>query len=81
MKPPAHIDDSRAIDDEVYEPEQLVLSDLINRVLDKGVVITSNITISIAGVELIQLDLRLLVSSVATLAARANVPVRSHPHP
>jgi hypothetical protein len=74
--------------DEYDEGEQLVLSDLINRVLDKGVVISSNITISIAGVDLIQLDLRLLISSVATLTQRAeqaakrgNVPVRSGPRP
>jgi hypothetical protein len=80
MKPPAPAD-SGSVVDEIYEPEQLVLSDLINRVLDKGVVISSNITISIAGIELIQLDLRLLVSSVATLGARANLPVRSHPRP
>jgi hypothetical protein len=56
--------------EEVDESEQLVLSDLINRVLDKGVVISSNIIISIADVDLIQLDLRLLVSSVAALQRR-----------
>jgi len=72
--------------EEVYESEQLVLSDLINRVLDKGVVISANITISIADIDLIQLDLRLLISSVATLAERSkhsvkrgHVPLRSHP--
>ena len=53
------------------EPEQLVLSDLLNRVLDKGVVISAHVTISIADIDLIQLDLRLLISSVATLAIRA----------
>ena len=81
MKLPVPADGASVVDEEIYEPEQLVLSDLINRVLDKGVVISSNITISIAGIELIQLDLRLLVSSVATLGARANLPVRSHPRP
>lgn len=72
--------------DEIYEPEALVLSDLINRVLDKGVVIHSHITISIADIDLIQLDLRLLISSVATLqqratntARRADLPVRVDP--
>ena len=55
----------------VDEPEQLVLSDLVNRVLDKGVVITANVTISIADIDLIQLDLRLLISSVAALTKRA----------
>lgn len=54
------------------EPEQLVLSDLLNRVLDKGVVISAHVTISIADIDLIQLDLRLLISSVATLARRAD---------
>lgn len=51
--------------------QQLILSDLINRVLDKGVLIHSHIMISIADIDLIQLDLRLLISSVATLTHRA----------
>jgi hypothetical protein len=72
--------------EEADESEQLVLSDLINRVLDKGVVISSHITISIADVDLIQLDLKLLVSSVATLQRRAqekgaNVPLRPDSQP
>jgi hypothetical protein len=71
--------DSEALE-EFFEPEQIVLSDLLNRVLDKGVVISAEIRISIANVDLIQLDLKLLVSSVATLTkraeARAHLPVR-----
>jgi len=74
--------------EDIYEPEQLVLSDLINRVLDKGVVISANITISIADIDLIQLDLRLLISSVTALtkrveeqAKRGDLPVRSHSRP
>ena len=65
-------------DDDDLLPEQLVLSDLVSRVLDKGVVIHSFITISIADVDLVQLDLRLLISSVATLQqrARANAALR-----
>ena len=62
--------DELVLAEESYGPEQLVLSDLINRVLDKGVVISSTITIGIADVDLIQLDLRLLISSVATLQQR-----------
>jgi len=57
--------------EESDDSETLVLSDLINRVLDKGVVISSHITISIADVDLIQLDLKLIVSAVATLQRRA----------
>jgi hypothetical protein len=74
--------------EEIHESGQLVLSDLINRVLDKGVVISANITISIADIDLIQLDLRLLISSVTTLKQRSEkaaklgyLPVRSHPRP
>jgi hypothetical protein len=73
---------------EVFDSEQLLLSDLVNRVLDKGVVISSHIIISVAGVDLIQLDLKLLISSVATMqqrkeaaAKRAKLPVRSNPRP
>jgi hypothetical protein len=74
--------------EEIDESEQLVLSDLINRVLDKGVVISANIMISIADVDLIQLDLRLLISSVTALTKRADdqakrgdLPVRAHSRP
>ncbi len=78
-----------AADDlDVFDSEQLLLSDLVNRVLDKGVVISSNIIISVAGVDLIQLDLKLLISSVATLqqrkeatAKRAKLLVRTNSRP
>ncbi|MGH7638883.1 MAG: gas vesicle protein [Gemmatimonadaceae bacterium] len=62
----------QADDLEIYEEDQLVLSDLINRVLDKGVVISAHVTISIADIDLIQLDLRLLISSFATLMTRTD---------
>jgi hypothetical protein len=45
---------------------QLVLGDLLNTVLDKGVVISGQVTISIADIDLLMLDLRLLLSSVQT---------------
>lgn len=70
--------------EEIYEPEQLILSDLINRVLDKGVVINAEITISIADIDLIQLDLKVLISSLATLQRRAkrdDLLVRPDPRP
>jgi hypothetical protein len=75
--------------EEIYEGQQLVLSDLINRVLDKGVVISANITIGIADIDLIQLDLRLLISSVTTLQRRmakeakerGDLSVRPRPRP
>jgi gas vesicle structural protein len=62
--------------EEREEPEQLILSDLINRVLDKGVVITANVMISIADIDLVQLDLRLFLTSVATRSSRDDVSLR-----
>jgi gas vesicle protein GvpA/GvpJ/GvpM family len=50
------------------EEEPLVLSDLLNRVLDKGVVISGEVTIAVAGVDLVRLDLRLLLVAVERLA-------------
>lgn len=53
-----------------HHPRQRVpLVDLLDRVLAKGVVLTGDLTICIADVELIRLSLRLLLSSV-----RAELP-------
>jgi hypothetical protein len=45
--------------------EQNSLTDLVNRVLDKGVVITGNITISVAGIDLIYLGLSAVLTSIS----------------
>jgi hypothetical protein len=52
--------------DEEIDDEQLILGDLLNHVLDKGVVITGSVTISIADVDLLLVDLRLLLTSIET---------------
>ncbi len=59
-----------APDDEL-DSEQLVLGDLLNHVLDKGVVIHGHVTISIADIDLLALDLRLLLTAVETAQRRA----------
>jgi len=61
MSGPDHIND----DDEI-DVERLVLGDLLNHVLDKGVVISGAVTISVADIDLIELDLRLLLTTVET---------------
>ena len=53
-------------DDDAIEVERLVLGDLLNHVLDKGVVISGTVTISIADVDLLLVDLRVLLTSVET---------------
>jgi hypothetical protein len=46
-------------------PEQdLTLLELLDRVLDKGVVLSGDITLSVADVDLVYLGLRVLLSSV-----------------
>ncbi|WP_067824947.1 gas vesicle protein [Nocardia inohanensis] len=52
---------------ETYRDRNLALIDLIDRVLAGGVVISGDITISIADVELVHISLRTLISSVASL--------------
>ncbi|HEX6135637.1 MAG TPA: gas vesicle protein [Longimicrobiales bacterium] len=51
--------------------DDLGLADLVNRVLDKGAVIAGDVTISVAGVDLIYLGLRLVLSSVESMRGRA----------
>ena len=45
----------------------LYLIDLLDRLLAGGVVLTGDVTISLAGVDLVQISLRALISSMATL--------------
>jgi len=63
--------DADAFDDEELADRRLVLGDLVNRVLDKGVVISGQVMNSIADIDLLSLDLRLLLTSVQTAMDRA----------
>ena len=45
----------------------LYLIDLLDRLLAGGVVLTGDVTISLAGVDLVQISLRALISSMAAL--------------
>ena len=51
--------------------EQVTLLDLVDRVLNKGVVVTGDITLSVADVDLVYVGLRLLLASAATLEREA----------
>lgn len=46
--------------------QDVALVDLIDRLLGSGVVIAGDITLSVAGIDLVYVGLRALVSSVAT---------------
>ena len=51
---------------DVADNTPLELSDLINRVLDKGAVIAGSVTISVADIDLIQLDLTVVLTAIET---------------
>src|SRR3954471_8847103 len=67
---PASMSEDSTPDEENLEGGTLVLGDLLNRVLDKGVVISGHVTISIANIDLLALDLKLLLTSIETVNHR-----------
>ncbi|WLR49220.1 gas vesicle protein [Halobacillus litoralis] len=52
---------------ENFENQDIALIDILDTVLDKGVAIKGDIIISIAGIDLVYVDLKVLISSVETL--------------
>jgi hypothetical protein len=46
--------------------QQVTLLELVDRVLSKGVVLTGDITLSVADVDLVYVGLRVLLASVST---------------
>ena len=47
--------------------QDVTLVELVDRVLNKGVTLTGDITLSVAGVDLVYVGLRVLLASVGTL--------------
>ncbi|MFC4023549.1 gas vesicle protein [Oceanobacillus longus] len=50
-----------------FDNKDVGLIDILDVVLDKGVALKGDLIISIAGIDLVYLDLRVLISSVETL--------------
>jgi hypothetical protein len=44
------------------EADEVTVLDLLDRVLDRGIVLAGNLTISVAGVDLLFLDLQLVIA-------------------
>jgi hypothetical protein len=55
------------MDEVSLKSQDVTLLEILDRVLDKGVVISGDIVISVADVDLIYLGLRVLLSSVETM--------------
>ena len=49
------------------EPRRDEITDLLDRILDKGLVLNSDLIIEIAGVPLVGLDLRLALAGIETM--------------
>lgn len=47
--------------------ERVTLVELVDRVLNSGVVLAGDLTLSVAGVDLVYVGLRVLLASVSTL--------------
>jgi hypothetical protein len=55
------------------KPQPPSVVEILDRVLDRGVVIIATVGVSLVGVRLIDLDARVVVSSIDTYVARADV--------
>src|SRR5215831_12739856 len=47
-------------------PSNVSVIDLLDRVLDKGIVIDASVRVSVAGIDLVGVDVRVVVASIAT---------------
>ncbi|HBQ95106.1 MAG: gas vesicle protein [Firmicutes bacterium] len=58
--------------DEVLTEQNVTLLDLLDRIIDHGVVIQGELKISVAEVDLIYINVKLLVSSISQLRRNQN---------
>jgi hypothetical protein len=49
---------------------EMSLAELVNRVLDRGAIVTGEVTISVAGIDLIFVGLQLVIAAAESLKAR-----------
>ncbi|GLV59282.1 hypothetical protein KDH_61090 [Dictyobacter sp. S3.2.2.5] len=79
----------RQVDDQTIRNYQLTLLELLDRLIDKGVVVKGEVLLTVADVDLVYLNLSLLLSAVKTIerAARGddggegNIPAREGSSP
>jgi hypothetical protein len=63
------------MDNVVTKAKDVTLLEILDRVLDKGVVISGDIVISVADVDLIYLGLKILLSLVETMERLRGAPI------
>jgi len=65
------------MDNITVKSKDVTLVEVLDRVLDKGVIIAGDIVISVADVDLIYLGLKVLLSSVETMEHLRGAPLPS----
>lgn len=63
------------MDNVVTKSKNVTLLEILDRVLDKGVIVSGDIVISIADVDLIYLGLKVMLSSVETMERLRGAPM------
>ena len=63
------------MDNVITKSKDVTLVEVLDRVLDKGAVVSGDIVISIADVDLIYIGLKVLVSSVDTMERLRGAPM------
>jgi gas vesicle structural protein len=61
---------------QAMQSKDVTLLEVLDRVLDKGAVVTGDLVISVADVDLIYIGLKILVSSVETMEHLRGAPIK-----
>jgi len=62
--------------DVISKSKDVTLLEVLDRVLDKGAVVSGDIVISVADVDLIYIGLKVLISSVETMERLRGAPIK-----
>ena len=65
--------------DDLFGPPRIELAEVLNHVLDKGVVLRGEVMLAVADIDLIKLDLGLLLTAVEMAMRRSTMPAGRHP--
>ena len=65
---------------ELLGDDRLVLGDLLNHVLDKGIVISGDVTIAVADIDLIRVGLGIYITAIQSELDHAAARTRTPPH-
>lgn len=63
------------MDNVVTKSKDVTLLEILDRVLDKGVIVSGDIVISVADVDLIYIGLKVMLSSVETMERLRGAPM------